>query len=78
MPPEEVLGALSELRDAGKVRVIGCSNETSWGVMKSLWRADLCGTDRYETVLDQETLDRIDQIDFEIPTTMTEDGLRRL
>lgn len=50
MPYEEVLGVLTELRDAGKVRVIGCSNETSWGVMKSLWQADVCGTDRYETV----------------------------
>ncbi len=28
--------------------------------------------------LDAETLQRIDQIDFEIPTPMTEDGLRRL
>lgn len=50
MPYEEVLGALTELRAAGKVRVIGASNETSWGVMKSLWAADRCGTDRYETV----------------------------
>ncbi len=50
MPYEEVLGALTELRSAGKVRVIGCSNETCWGVMKSLWRADVCGVDRYETV----------------------------
>lgn len=50
MPYEEVLGVLTELRSAGKVRVIGCSNETSWGVMKSLWRSDVCGVDRYETV----------------------------
>jgi len=50
LPYEEVLGALTELRDAGKVRVIGCSNETSWGVMKSLWAADRSGLDRYETV----------------------------
>lgn len=50
MPYEEVLGVLTELRDAGKVRVIGCSNETSWGLMKSLWAADQCGLDRYETV----------------------------
>ena len=50
MPYEEVLGALSDLRDAGKVRVIGSSNETSWGVMKSLWAADVHGVDRYETV----------------------------
>lgn len=47
---EEVLGALKELQDAGKVRVIGCSNETCWGLMKSLWTADKCGTSRYDTV----------------------------
>lgn len=50
MPYEEVLGALSELRDAGKVRVIGASNETSWGMMKACWAADVCEVDRYETV----------------------------
>jgi len=50
MPYEEVLGVLTELREAGKVRVIGCSNETSWGLMKSLWAADVHGVDRYETV----------------------------
>jgi len=50
LPYDEVLGVLTELRDQGKVRVIGCSNETSWGVMKSLWAADVCGVDRYETV----------------------------
>jgi len=31
-----------------------------------------------DLILDAETLARIDQIDFEIPTPMTEDGLRRL
>ncbi|MEM9825593.1 MAG: aldo/keto reductase [Planctomycetota bacterium] len=50
MPYEEVLGALTELRDDGKVRVIGCSNETCWGVMKSLWAADTYDLDRYETI----------------------------
>ena len=50
MPYEEVLGVLSELRDAGKVRVIGCSNETSWGLMKSLWAASRHGVERYQTV----------------------------
>ncbi|MEM6979259.1 MAG: aldo/keto reductase [Planctomycetota bacterium] len=46
----EVLGALTDLRKLGKVRAVGCSNETSWGVMKSLWRADQCQLDRYETI----------------------------
>ncbi|MCH5373764.1 MAG: aldo/keto reductase [Planctomycetes bacterium] len=50
MPYEEVLGALTELRDAGKVRVIGCSNETCWGLMKSLWAAERSELDRYQTV----------------------------
>ena len=50
MPYEELLGILSELRDTGKVRVIGCSNETCWGVMKSLWAAELADVDRYQTV----------------------------
>jgi len=50
LPYEEVLGALTELRSSGKVRVIGCSNETCWGVMKSLWTADVTGLDRFETV----------------------------
>ncbi len=50
MPYSEVLGVLTELRDAGKVRVIGCSNESCWGLMKSLWAADQSRVDRYQTV----------------------------
>jgi len=47
---EELMAALTELRQSGKVRVLGCSNETSWGVMKSLWASDVHGLDRFETV----------------------------
>jgi len=47
---EETLSALTELIEEGKIRAIGCSNETSWGVMKSLWAADVHGTARYDTV----------------------------
>ncbi|MEM8955061.1 MAG: aldo/keto reductase [Verrucomicrobiota bacterium] len=47
---EDTLGALTELIAAGKVRVIGCSNETSWGLMKSLWQAEDHGLARYDTV----------------------------
>ncbi len=49
-PYEDVLAALTELKQSGKVRVIGCSNETSWGLMKSLWAADVTGLERFETV----------------------------
>ncbi len=47
---EETLTALDELVTSGKVRAIGCSNETSWGLTKSLWTSDLCGIARYETI----------------------------
>jgi aryl-alcohol dehydrogenase-like predicted oxidoreductase len=50
MAYEEVLTALTELVQAGKVRVLGCSNETTWGLTKSLWAADVHGLNRYETV----------------------------
>lgn len=47
---EETLRALEELVDAGKVRVLGCSNETTWGLTKSLWQAEVHGLPRYETI----------------------------
>lgn len=47
---EEILEALTDLVRMGKIRAFGCSNETSWGLMKSLWAADVHHLDRYETV----------------------------
>jgi aryl-alcohol dehydrogenase-like predicted oxidoreductase len=47
---EETLGALDELVRAGKVRVIGCSNETTWGLTKSLGVSEMNGFARYETI----------------------------
>ncbi|MEO2013865.1 MAG: aldo/keto reductase [Fuerstiella sp.] len=47
---EDVLESLTVLIKQGKVRVAGCSNETCWGVMKSLWTADQHGLCRYDTV----------------------------
>ncbi|MGQ4878314.1 NADP(H)-dependent aldo-keto reductase [Billgrantia sp. LNSP4103-1] len=40
IPLEETLDALKELVEAGKVRAIGLSNDTPWGVMKSLQLAE--------------------------------------
>jgi aryl-alcohol dehydrogenase-like predicted oxidoreductase len=34
----------------GKVRVIGCSNESTWGLTKSLGVAEMNGFARYETI----------------------------
>jgi aryl-alcohol dehydrogenase-like predicted oxidoreductase len=39
-PLEETLGALAELVRAGKVRTVGLSNETPWGVMRFLALAE--------------------------------------
>ena len=50
MPYEEVLGVLTELKEEGKIRAIGASNETSWGMMKACWAADVYELERYETV----------------------------
>lgn len=36
LPYEETMEVLDELVRAGKVRITGCSNETSWGLMKSI------------------------------------------
>ena len=47
---EEALLALDDLVTAGKVRVIGCSNETAWGLMKSLAVSESHGLARYETI----------------------------
>jgi aryl-alcohol dehydrogenase-like predicted oxidoreductase len=47
---EEALRALDDLIAAGKVRVIGCSNETTWGLMKSVAASEREGLARYETI----------------------------
>lgn len=47
---EDTLEVLTELVEVGKVRVIGASNETSWGMMKSLWASDVHGLKRFDTV----------------------------
>jgi aryl-alcohol dehydrogenase-like predicted oxidoreductase len=46
-PVEEVLGTLDNLVKAGKIRYIGCSNFSSWHIMKSLSVAEKYGYARY-------------------------------
>jgi aryl-alcohol dehydrogenase-like predicted oxidoreductase len=47
---EEHLRALDDLITEGKVRAIGCSNETTWGLMKGLAASEREGLARYETI----------------------------
>jgi aryl-alcohol dehydrogenase-like predicted oxidoreductase len=49
-PIEDTLEALDRLVEEGKVRYVGCSNQTAYGLTKSLWVADRNGTVRYETI----------------------------
>ena len=47
---DETMETLDELVRMGKVRVLGCSNETSYGLMKSLATSERLGTARYHTI----------------------------
>jgi aryl-alcohol dehydrogenase-like predicted oxidoreductase len=49
-PYDETMEVLDELVRAGKVRITGCSNETAWGLMKSLAASERLGTVRYQTI----------------------------
>lgn len=50
VPIEETLGVLGELVKAGKVRAIGLSNETPWGVMRFLQAAQTLGLPRVASI----------------------------
>jgi aryl-alcohol dehydrogenase-like predicted oxidoreductase len=50
LPSDETREALDRLVEDGKVRAVGCSNQSGYGLMKSLWSADRNGTVRYETI----------------------------
>ncbi|MFQ5667151.1 MAG: aldo/keto reductase [Candidatus Binatia bacterium] len=50
VPIEETLEALTRLVQQGKIRYAGCSNETAYGLTKSLWASSARGLTRYETI----------------------------
>ena len=49
-PLDETLEALDALVQAGKARVVGCSNLAAWQLCKALWRQDAHGWARMESV----------------------------
>jgi len=55
-PIEETLEALDRLVEAGKLRAIGCSNESAYGLTKSLGKSELLGLARYETIQNNYSL----------------------
>jgi aryl-alcohol dehydrogenase-like predicted oxidoreductase len=56
VPIEATLEALDRLVDEGKLRAVGCSNESAYGLTKSLWMADREGSVRYETIQNNYSL----------------------
>ncbi len=50
LPIEQTLEALDRLVEEGKVRAVGCSNESAYGLTRSLWMADRHATARFETI----------------------------
>jgi aryl-alcohol dehydrogenase-like predicted oxidoreductase len=49
-PIEDTMEALDRVVTAGKVRYLGCSNQSAYGLTKALWAAEARGTARYETI----------------------------
>ena len=49
-PLEETLEVLDTLVRQGKARAIGCSNFAAWQLCKALWRQDVHGWTRFESV----------------------------
>ncbi len=47
---DETMETLDELVRMGKVRILGCSNETAWGLMKSIAASEQGGFARYQTI----------------------------
>ncbi len=50
VPIDEILGALERQVEAGKIRWIGLSNETSWGTMSFLHHAAASGRPRVQSI----------------------------
>jgi aryl-alcohol dehydrogenase-like predicted oxidoreductase len=47
---DETMETLDDLVRDGLVRIVGCSNEDAWGLMKSLEASQRLGTVRYQTI----------------------------
>ena len=50
LPIEETLKGLERVVSAGKVRYVGCSNETAYGLTRALYSAEAIGAPRYDTI----------------------------
>jgi aryl-alcohol dehydrogenase-like predicted oxidoreductase len=77
LPIDETLEGLEAVVRAGKVRAVGCSNESAYGLTKSLWKAELHGSVRYETIQNNfSLLNR--RFDDELATVCRREGVSLL
>ena len=65
-PIDETLHALEDLVSSGKVRYIGASNYPAWLLMQSLWRADVEGTPRFDSLQPSYSLVRRAEFEREL------------
>ena len=49
-PHEQILDVMDDLVREGKVRILGVSNETSWGLTRGMCAAEMHGLPRYDTI----------------------------
>jgi aryl-alcohol dehydrogenase-like predicted oxidoreductase len=50
LPIEQTMEALDRVIEAGKVRYVGCSNQTAYGLTRSIAASERLGIARYETI----------------------------
>ncbi len=74
---DETMEVLDELVRAGKVRVTGCSNENSWGLMKSQSVAEKLGTVRFETIQNNFSLNHR-RFEDDLATVCRKEGISLL
>lgn len=65
-PIDETLRALDDLQRSGKVRYVGASNYPAWRLMESLWRAEVNGTARYDSLQPHYNLVHRDEFEREL------------
>lgn len=65
-PIDETLRALDDLVRQGKVRYVGASNYPAWRLMEALWRADVYGTPRYDSLQPHYNIARRDEFEREL------------
>ena len=71
---DETMETLDELIREGKVRILGCSNETTWGLMKSLAASERLGVARYETIQNNHSLNNR-RFEDELAQACTHEGV---